>query len=247
MRASELGKGEDKGDQLWANAGKKKKGKSSSSSKSSSNMSSSASTSSSSGASTDNNRPRSWAKESIVGVDTNGVSWGLDVLNWHPPSSPLAYPTSSTPHLHATQNDSPVSMSEDLFLSKSFGESLQPSKVVPYYYRAKGDLVKEDITITTLVTSNRFAVFAKLVERYQGARSPNPLSSVCRSGQLNPSFFDRAFRPHKRNDPPPLHLVDTNRSPRITPRTLHLPTIDVPIRRHPPRHRPLRQAVQHVA
>ncbi|KAJ7072628.1 glycosyltransferase family 49 protein [Mycena amicta] len=59
-------------------------------------------------------------------------------------------------------------MSETLFLSKAFANSMQPSKIIPFFYRARGAFDQEDITITTLVTSNRFQVFARLVERYSG-------------------------------------------------------------------------------
>ncbi|KAJ7244171.1 glycosyltransferase family 49 protein [Mycena haematopus] len=59
-------------------------------------------------------------------------------------------------------------MSEDLFLSKAFAGSIRPSKIVPFFYRATGVFDKEDITITTLVTGNRFQVFARLVDRYPG-------------------------------------------------------------------------------
>ncbi|KDQ08516.1 glycosyltransferase family 49 protein [Botryobasidium botryosum FD-172 SS1] len=59
-------------------------------------------------------------------------------------------------------------MSEDLFISSAFAESMQPSRIVPFYYRASNTFDKEDITITTLVTSNRFKVFSELVQRYQG-------------------------------------------------------------------------------
>ncbi|KAJ6593539.1 glycosyltransferase family 49 protein [Mycena capillaripes] len=62
----------------------------------------------------------------------------------------------------------PITMSEELFLSKAFATSMRPSKIVPFFYRATGVFDKEDITITTLVTSNRFQVFARLVERYPG-------------------------------------------------------------------------------
>ncbi|KAH7927477.1 glycosyltransferase family 49 protein, partial [Leucogyrophana mollusca] len=57
---------------------------------------------------------------------------------------------------------------EELFLSKAFSQSLHPSKIIPYYYRATGAFEDDDITVTTLVTSNRFKVFAELVQRYQG-------------------------------------------------------------------------------
>ncbi|KAK0486153.1 glycosyltransferase family 49 protein [Armillaria novae-zelandiae] len=55
-----------------------------------------------------------------------------------------------------------------LFLSKAFSSSLHPSKIVPFFYRASGHFDREDITITTIITSNRFQVFARLVERYRG-------------------------------------------------------------------------------
>jgi hypothetical protein len=66
-------------------------------------------------------------------------------------------------------NLTPVMMSEDLFLSKAFAQSMSPSKIIPFFYRAAGEFDKEDITLTTLVTSNRFKVFSQLVESYQGA------------------------------------------------------------------------------
>lgn len=65
--------------------------------------------------------------------------------------------------------DSPRNvMSEELFLSKAFSHSMRPSKTIPFFYRASGNFDREDITITTLVTSDRFKVFGQLVERYQG-------------------------------------------------------------------------------
>ncbi|GAA5926226.1 hypothetical protein JCM3775_000961 [Rhodotorula graminis] len=106
----------------------------------------------------------------------DGVDWDKDQMVWHSPSADLAHSGpqadeaalaayGSTPGEHRT-------LSEDEFLSLSFGSSLQPSKVIPYYYRASDpdrvDFNKDDITITTLVTSNRFTVFERLVERYRG-------------------------------------------------------------------------------
>lgn len=108
-------------------------------------------------------------RKRIHGLD--GVEWDMDHMHWHHPSSPLAH--SGPLSTYTTfDNREPVSISEDHFLSLSFSSSLQPSKVIPYYYRASGpdqpDFVKEDITITTLVTSNRFKVFERLVDNYQG-------------------------------------------------------------------------------
>ncbi|KAG8799059.1 hypothetical protein FRC17_007236, partial [Serendipita sp. 399] len=50
---------------------------------------------------------------------------------------------------------------------------MRPSEVVPFYFKAagtntNGEFLKEDITILTIVTSNRFSTLAKLVKRYQG-------------------------------------------------------------------------------
>jgi hypothetical protein len=110
-------------------------------------------------------------RKRMHGLD--GVEWDRDQIHWHPPASPQAH--SGKPSRVAGMLDtsaSPVAMSEDHFLSLSFASSLQPSKVIPFYYRASApdqhDFNKEDITITTLVTSNRFKVFERLVERYRG-------------------------------------------------------------------------------
>lgn len=67
-------------------------------------------------------------------------------------------------NLHVSHLDS----DNDLFLSKAFSNSMHPSKIIPFLYRASGDFQADDITITTLITSNRFPVFARLVERYRG-------------------------------------------------------------------------------
>ncbi|GAA5864453.1 hypothetical protein JCM3774_005132 [Rhodotorula dairenensis] len=107
----------------------------------------------------------------------DGVDWDRDQVVWHPPSDRLAHSGPSSPEqtlkLYGTTPRGDVkTTSEDELLGLSFGSSLQPSKVIPYYYRAtepdRPDFNTEDITITTLVTSNRFTVFERLVERYQG-------------------------------------------------------------------------------
>ncbi|QRW25270.1 Glycosyl-transferase for dystroglycan [Rhizoctonia solani] len=40
--------------------------------------------------------------------------------------------------------------------------------VMPYYYRASHGHENEDVTVATIVTSNRFEALARLVEQYQG-------------------------------------------------------------------------------
>jgi hypothetical protein len=61
-----------------------------------------------------------------------------------------------------------MTVHEETFLSKAFSRSMRPSKIIPYYYRAVGRTDTDDVTIATLVTSNRFSVFAQLVENYKG-------------------------------------------------------------------------------
>jgi len=62
----------------------------------------------------------------------------------------------------------PTAMDEDLFLSKAFSSSLRPSKIIPYFLRARETPSPLGITITTLITRNRLKVFTRLVEQYQG-------------------------------------------------------------------------------
>lgn len=57
---------------------------------------------------------------------------------------------------------------ESAFFSKAFPHLMKPSQIIPYYYRASGNFDKEDITITSLITSNRFETLARLVQQYKG-------------------------------------------------------------------------------
>jgi hypothetical protein len=72
----------------------------------------------------------------------------------------------------------PFSMTEELFMNKAFSQSLQPTNIVPFYYRSSKSSEKqpsyEDISIATLVTRNRFVVLAKLARKYQGKHSSLP-------------------------------------------------------------------------
>jgi glycosyltransferase-like protein LARGE len=74
-------------------------------------------------------------------------------------------------------------MSESLFLSKSFSASMHPMKIFPYFYKASDTFDEDDITITTLVTPNRFEVLRKLALRYQGMAHAHSLE-----GEHDPSF-----------------------------------------------------------
>ncbi|ETW80635.1 glycosyltransferase family 49 protein [Heterobasidion irregulare TC 32-1] len=62
-------------------------------------------------------------------------------------------------------------MSESLFLSKAFSNSMHPMKILPFFYKASDVFDDDDITVTTLVTNNRFHVLRALAERYDGPLS----------------------------------------------------------------------------
>jgi len=64
-------------------------------------------------------------------------------------------------------------MSTSLFLSKAFAGSMHPMKIFPYFYKASETFDEDDITITTLVTPNRFEVLRKLAQRYEGTHIEN--------------------------------------------------------------------------
>jgi hypothetical protein len=53
-------------------------------------------------------------------------------------------------------------------LSKAFPRLMHPSRIIPYYYRAAGYFENDDVTVTTLISSDRFPVFRNLVRRYKG-------------------------------------------------------------------------------
>lgn len=57
---------------------------------------------------------------------------------------------------------------ENLIMSKVFSEAMGPSNMTPYFFRAKETFDKEDITMSTLVTRNRFLVLSRLASNYKG-------------------------------------------------------------------------------
>lgn len=57
---------------------------------------------------------------------------------------------------------------ESIILSKAFPHLMKPSQIIPYYLRASGTFNKDDVTITSIITSNRFEILARLAQRYQG-------------------------------------------------------------------------------
>lgn len=74
---------------------------------------------------------------------------------------------SEHPSPSLTPKDS-VFLQESVFLSRAFSQAMKPSRIIPFYYRASKSFRRDDITIATLVTSNRFEVLVGLVQQYQG-------------------------------------------------------------------------------
>lgn len=60
----------------------------------------------------------------------------------------------------------------DPILSRAFPRLMHPSRIIPYYYRATGNFENDDVTVTTLISSDRFPVFRNLVRRYKGVLVP---------------------------------------------------------------------------
>ena len=71
------------------------------------------------------------------------------------------------PHTFGLSKDRKA-IHEAVFISKAFSQSLHPTKIIPFYYNASVSPDENDVTITTLVTSNRYKVLRQLVDRYQG-------------------------------------------------------------------------------
>jgi hypothetical protein len=105
--------------------------------------------------------PRTLASTPNAGAASD--TWGNDTVLWSPSRSALYRQSGQSGH----------STAESLFLSKAFDHSMQPSRVVPFYFRAVGSggqsrFSREDITILTIVTSNRFSVLGLLAQSYRG-------------------------------------------------------------------------------
>jgi hypothetical protein len=96
-----------------------------------------------------------------------------DPFSSHPGGYRMEWLSSEISLQHGLGHSEPVYMDEDIFLSKAFSGSMRPSKILPYFYRASGQFDHNDITIATLITSNRFQVFKRLIQRYKGTFPPH--------------------------------------------------------------------------
>lgn len=57
---------------------------------------------------------------------------------------------------------------EQILLSKVFAEASPSTRLIPFYYRRTEHFNEDDLTITTLVTVDRFPVLSRLVNTYTG-------------------------------------------------------------------------------
>ncbi|KAG0308283.1 hypothetical protein BGZ98_008454 [Dissophora globulifera] len=94
---------------------------------------------------------RSWTKPGQAVFDVDNIVYSNQVMNWK-----------------NTNDRSVHEVKEDFLIHKIFSNTLQPSKVLPYYFKAIRDFDPEAVTITTLITFDRYPVFSKLVTNYQG-------------------------------------------------------------------------------
>lgn len=53
---------------------------------------------------------------------------------------------------------------------KAFASALGPSDLQPFYLKASEIFEQEDITLSTIVTSDRFPVLSRLATRYKGKK-----------------------------------------------------------------------------
>ncbi|KAG0004265.1 hypothetical protein BGZ65_000687 [Modicella reniformis] len=100
----------------------------------------------------------SWIDAQTPTFEIESIHYSKQKMAIQPVNRQDVPPDSNSQHL----------VDEDFYLSKVFSTAMQPSKVIPYYFRAEGNFDREEVTITTLITENRFGVFKKLVLNYRG-------------------------------------------------------------------------------
>ena len=105
-------------------------------------------------------------------------------------SSDLSYLSHARGSMGKTMAAGGLSIRDETLLSKAFSEAMHPMRIIPFYFKSSNDIDPDDVTITTLVTSNRFRVFQQLVERYRGPISvtihiPLPLHATFSSLKPN--------------------------------------------------------------
>lgn len=96
-------------------------------------------------------KPKTLTEPGQAAFDVENIVYSQQVMRWK------------------TEGDaSGHGIEEDAVLQKVFANTMQPSKVLPYYFKAARDFDPESVTITTLITFDRYPIFSKLVTNYQG-------------------------------------------------------------------------------
>ncbi|KAF7725926.1 hypothetical protein EC973_009163 [Apophysomyces ossiformis] len=74
------------------------------------------------------------------------------------------------PHSIVWSSDEGItqSMPETFVMSKIFSDAMGPSNLTPYFFKARKPVEKEDLTMATLVTHDRFEVLSRLASHYRG-------------------------------------------------------------------------------
>ncbi|KAG0215583.1 hypothetical protein BGX33_001086 [Mortierella sp. NVP41] len=96
-------------------------------------------------------KPKIMTESGMGTFDVENILYTQQVMNWR---TPRGYPE------HRVE--------EDAVLQKIFSSTMQPSKVLPYYFKAIRAFDPESVTITALITFDRYPTFSKLVTNYQG-------------------------------------------------------------------------------
>ncbi|KAF9386017.1 hypothetical protein CPB97_004206 [Podila verticillata] len=95
-------------------------------------------------------RPRTMTEQGQATFDVENIHYSPQIMKWKTPG-------------HAEHE-----IEEDAVLHKVFANTMQPSKILPYYFKAVREFDPEAVTITTLITFDRYPIFSKLVTNYQG-------------------------------------------------------------------------------
>ncbi|KAG0030301.1 hypothetical protein BGZ81_002838 [Podila clonocystis] len=95
-------------------------------------------------------RPKTMTEQGQATFDVENIHYSSQIMKWKTPG-------------HAEHE-----IEEDAVLHKVFSNTMQPSKILPYYFKAVRDFDPEAVTITTLITFDRYPIFSKLVTNYQG-------------------------------------------------------------------------------
>ncbi|GJJ71402.1 hypothetical protein EMPS_03752 [Entomortierella parvispora] len=96
-------------------------------------------------------KPRTMTEQGQATFDVENIMYSQQIMKWK-----------------TSENYPEHEIEEDAVLHKVFSNTMQPSKVLPYYFKAIRDFDPESVTITTLITFDRYPIFSKLVTNYQG-------------------------------------------------------------------------------